>query len=576
MPILPSGHIVGITSERARYHAVRRNIYINKNTPHQDLYKLVDIIYANASDDSNPWQKGYRFTGYTVSDKQWLKKWKSEDRDSFLEWIKQSNAFQEIEGARNKVIYDNLPQMVRTFDYPERLYSMLQRRIAAISMSIASPNQWRNTILNMKHCGVREEELKWSGVIAFLEEAEASGRGHITRDELLTRIDFSNIRLELVNELVREEMCWLNFEGMAEIISPDQYFRSGLKLGVNEYAVLRYSDPQLNYRIAYIRSQERGSLCARRWVVLDPFGRALTSDCEDCTIYYDDIASAKQAASSHAQHHYGLKNGLHHGNKYEYMSLHGGKDYREWIVTLPDYQQSHFTSHFTERNVLLHMRTKTRHDSEGNRLLFIEEIQSDWHQQHTHKGRTSRWGEKIPDAPFRKEWPLLAIKLLLQHVVEEEYDGIAWTPGDIQQMHFQSDIEWLLRLYDRVIPQHLLQLSRDWGGAIEKRSIKTKQPWLAPRRSGDYWSVSDGEGRFATRNRLSKLQAIVICERHNRMIDLAVPVFYIPVAMREKIDHDALPLFGEMMVDKVKKPLCGEDGFKECDAQTKSACMLEL
>jgi len=64
--------------------------------------------------------------------------------------------------------------------------------------------------------------------------------------------------------------------------------------------------------------------------------------------------------------------------RYRHLSLHGGEDYREWLVRLPNYYQSYFGPHFTERNVLLHMRTKTRVDWQGRKLLFIEEIQSDW------------------------------------------------------------------------------------------------------------------------------------------------------------------------------------------------------
>jgi len=571
VPVLPSGHRVEITSERARYHAVRQNLHIDKNTPHQDLYRLVDIVYENSSGNYGAFQGKYRFTGFTVSDIQWLSKWKPEDRASFLEWIKEGGAFNEIEGARNKVIYDTLPHTIRSFDYPQRFYSILQRRIAAMSMTSSSVTQWRNTILKMKHCGVREEEIKWSGILEFLDEAESTGHNTISRKELLTRIDFGNIRLELSNEMNRKDVCPLYFREMARTISPEEYLRSGLSLNEDEYAVARYTDTLLNYTVVYIRSHGHGADCAPRWVVTDPFDRVLVKDGEDTVIYYPDACAAKEAAGRHAQARYGVDSPLCPSNKYEYLGLCGGEDYREWILTLPDYRESYFTSHFTERNVLLHIRTKERHDNQGNRLLFIEEMQSDWHQQRSRKRGTSHY--RVPDAPFQKEWTLLAIKLVLQHAAEDGYDGIAWTPGSIQQMHFQCGMEWLLRLYDKVIPRHLEQLSRDWGGKVEKCHIATKQPWLAPRRKGDFWSVRDREGKFATLNRLSKSQAIAISSRHSRVINLEVPVFYLPDAMRSMIKGDALPLFGEMMVDRIKKPLCGDSEFKSCDAQTMQTCM---
>ncbi|MEN8131402.1 MAG: hypothetical protein ABFS45_14670 [Pseudomonadota bacterium] len=310
----------------------------------------------------------------------------------------------------------------------------------------------------------------------------------------------------------------------------------------------------ISYRVAYIRSHRRSKYPSRYWVVIDPFGRVL-NDGDTPSHCHSDSNSAKEAACVNAQFHYGLKGTLHPSDKYEYMSLYGGEDYREWIITLPDYRQSHFTSHFTERNVLLHIRTKTRYDARGSRLLFVEEIQSDWHQQSARKRSTVSWREKIPQAPFQKEWALLAIKLVLQHAIDGGYSAIAWTPGDIQQMRYQCETSSMLRLYDRILPQYLLQLSKAWDGRIEKTLIKTKEPWISPRREGDYWVVRDKLGKFETRRRLTKPQALAISERHCKTIELVVPLFHIPGLMRRKIADDAFPLFGEMMVDKVKKAL---------------------
>jgi hypothetical protein len=42
-------------------------------------------------------------------------------------------------------------------------------------------------------------------------------------------------------------------------------------------------------------------------------------------------------------------------------------------------------------------------------------------------------GEKgVPDAPFKKSWPLLAFKRILRMAAEEGYDAVAWTPGEVQ------------------------------------------------------------------------------------------------------------------------------------------------
>ncbi|MES9846485.1 MAG: hypothetical protein ABW162_06855 [Candidatus Sedimenticola sp. PURPLELP] len=570
MPVLPSGHVVGITNERARYHATRQNMRVTRETPLHELYRLVDIVFADEKRDSNDLSQGYRFTGYTVSDYQWLSKWREEDRISFLDWINQSRQLQVIEGARRKIIYDTLPHQVQAATYPESLHSVLRRRIAAMEMSSAGAEQWRSTILNMKHCGVREDEIRWSGILEFLDQAKSEREGTITREEVLSRIDFSEIRIELTNELVRDEECHLPFRERAYILTARQLKDAGISLANGEVPVVRYQDSLLGYRILSV--WRRGSFgSARRWILLDPDGSSRITPGQE-RLDFDNCRGAMDAANDHAMNNHGLNSPLRHNDKYEYMSLHGGMDYREWIVTLPDYQHSHFTPHFTERNVLLHFRTKTRYDQQGNRLLFVEEIQSDWHQS-ARKGRGSRTQGRVPQAPFHKEWSLLAVKLLLMHAVKEGYDRMAWSPGQTQQMRYQCDVPALRRFYDREISQHLEQLSKAWDGKVESTLIDTKEPWLSARRSGDNWSVCDRNGRFTTRKALSKEQAVALCERHTKNIELEVPLFKIPEAMSSRIRQDALPLFGTMIIDKVKRPLCGVDGFKGCDEKTKSLCM---
>jgi hypothetical protein len=47
------------------------------------------------------------------------------------------------------------------------------------------------------------------------------------------------------------------------------------------------------------------------------------------------------------------------------------------------------SSHYDEPNVLAHLRFNERTDADGKRVMFIEEIQSDWHQAGREKGYKS-------------------------------------------------------------------------------------------------------------------------------------------------------------------------------------------
>lgn len=127
------------------------------------------------------------------------------------------------------------------------------------------------------------------------------------------------------------------------------------------------------------------------------------------------------------------------------------------------------SSHFDQPNILAHVRFNERTDGNGKRVLFVEEVQSDWHQEGRKKGYSTgvmseeeslrvqkdifarfdagqitreqrndelsalsdaRQGLRgVPDAPLKKEWPLTAMKRMIRWAAENGFDRIAWTTG---------------------------------------------------------------------------------------------------------------------------------------------------
>lgn len=121
------------------------------------------------------------------------------------------------------------------------------------------------------------------------------------------------------------------------------------------------------------------------------------------------------------------------GNALEKLNSH------PWLFT--GTQGVYRSSHWPDTpNVLAHVRMNDRVDSAGRRVLFLEEVQSDWHQT----GRKYGYGTRedidagkamtgaVPNAPFKTTWPLLAIKRMVRYAAENGYDGIAWTTGEMQ------------------------------------------------------------------------------------------------------------------------------------------------
>ena len=67
---------------------------------------------------------------------------------------------------------------------------------------------------------------------------------------------------------------------------------------------------------------------------------------------------------------------------FSYYKVDGGDNYREVLLTVPDTGWPTFSdSHFPEDNVVAHIRLTDRIGPNGERILYMEEIQSDWHQK---------------------------------------------------------------------------------------------------------------------------------------------------------------------------------------------------
>ncbi len=110
------------------------------------------------------------------------------------------------------------------------------------------------------------------------------------------------------------------------------------------------------------------------------------------------------------------------------------------------------SSHFDEPNILVHLRMNTRTDAEGNKVLFLEEVQSDWGQtykknnggNHIDYTEGFRQEKQITSAPFVTDtnaWTKLGLKVGLKEAVKQGIDKIAWTTGEQQNDRYDLSKE---------------------------------------------------------------------------------------------------------------------------------------
>lgn len=171
-------------------------------------------------------------------------------------------------------------------------------------------------------------------------------------------------------------------------------------------------------------------------------------------------------------------------------------NYRELLLTLPKTKGDAFTytTHFDEKNFVAHARLSDV-EIDGKKTLFIEEIQSDWHQQGRERGyedpkvdissmkeqrndlenkiaditekealdnpeyikeltkqhkeliaKISQLQKAVPDAPFKQTdaWASLVMKRLIRLATEQGYEKVAWTPAKVHQDRWGTDnVSWV-------------------------------------------------------------------------------------------------------------------------------------
>jgi hypothetical protein len=305
-------------------------------------------------------------------------------------------------------------------------YSQLERVIESSKMPAkVSPAQALAILTNPQH-GVKADELKWTGLDDFLKNYKGAT---LTKKELLSEARLSRIH-------VHER--WYD--------SPHARYESWVLGGHRrnyQELVFTYTPPS---RPAF-----------RAWKKLhDQLAHQYGPDFESRR-YDDDPLTPQERAHYEAAQTF-LANEQDNNRAEIYHS-----------------------PHWDNSNVIAHTRFDSRFDSDKRRVLFIEEIQSDWHQQGRDKGYkknlpappnyatfareqfgmtdaevnktwqttdehfrawqavTEEWEkdlDRIAPAPFSKTWHELVFRRLVRYAVEQGYDAIAWTTGAQQAQRY--------------------------------------------------------------------------------------------------------------------------------------------
>jgi len=359
--------------------------------------------------------------------------------------------------------------------------STAKKGIGVIQQKAATPEQWVKMITDKGGKGT-SQELDWIGLQDYLTEWKRENNS-------------KSVPKEVVEQYIADNQI--------EVVEVGKTDSSDIKWKEDEYGFVNSQNSVYEIRPEYGKFElYRGN------------GFIGT---------FETLNGAKEAATRFENTEAANKVG---GTKYSDYTLEGGENYREVLLTLPERRQKEYSdaqvfeayqnfnpnatleealaiakdrpkeiisklengylqardtetnknyksSHWDESNILAHLRINERTLPNGERVMFIEEVQSDWAQEGKKKGfknkvkdesliverakdgtfnvtkegalmesgfKTEKEAQEFtysdvgltPDMPYKKtdQWVGMAMRRAMQMAAQEGFDRIAWVTGE--------------------------------------------------------------------------------------------------------------------------------------------------
>lgn len=415
------------------------------------------------------------------------------------------------------------------------LFSTLQHLLTGLNGVKSSAEQWTNTIENMRQKGLKAEELDCSGLtteLTYLHDSEKKCRA----DELSDICDFSAVQLSVIAVMDRAE-TQLAFKDGAPTNRVKRVKKMPRAQAGQTRSVIGF-DPVLGYRLEQVEHMALWG-AERHWQAITHDGTVISNEAH--RLVFPSAADAATQAADHASLHFPKRVALGH---WSHIAWGGGNEYREWLITLPYYPKSYFSSHFAVRNVLAHVRCDLRDGPDSEHILFMQEVQSDWAQN---ARRAIRDGdaalEDVESPPFLKDWPALVIKLMTLHAAHLGLDAVAWTKGRHQAKRYKGlGAAGLEELYDKTLPRLANKILKPFGLACEPLGVFVPTNFTIERSELGYHVYSSENELLATAHTLEDAREFVPDGGHEYLHE--VHGFRLSTARRKAILETGFPAWG--------------------------------
>lgn len=347
-----------------------------------------------------------------------------------------------------------MPDVVNGF------YSPLEKTLSETKLDNLPAKQWIDKF-------GKGEEAKWTGLTNWLSEQ----KGNVSKSDIQKFLRDNRIQVVEVHKGGKEQSDYNKYKN--ELIN--KYGEDNFEFNASPSELKKLRDLEDNYA-------QVGAEATKYSNYQTP------GDKENYKEVLVTMPNKKPSLSEVSNKLFGKDiNDLTKDEKEDVIDEHA---YQSGKGVLPKFK----SSHFDEQNILVHLRMNTRKDANGNKVLFLEEVQSDWGQKgkkegfakpneklvatmvggeggywevRTDNGRfvanvmpyeattkdeaisevrrrisneeSYRISKGQPEAPFvtdTNDWTKLGLKVALKEAAKQGADKIAWTTGEQQNERY--------------------------------------------------------------------------------------------------------------------------------------------
>lgn len=337
----------------------------------------------------------------------------------------------------------NEPLAARTAK-TEPFYSALSQEVDGLNMKAAPAVGWKQALMGLVKSGkIKQDEIEWSGIKDWLDMQQ----GKVSKESVQQYLDQNGVRVEETRlsdsnarELPRGWSVDENGDGTFSVLDD-----RGNEMGVGDSREEAISNAQdednyadtpgatkyghytlpggKNYtellltlprKVIAPNAEQNARVAEGRKAVFDHYAPLIS-----------DIDKRIDAARDAGQR--GEYDRLFEQRARLIDERDGVAARKAGVISEPKVEPVKFkSSHWNEPNVLAHVRFNEHTDSDGKRVLFIEELQSDWAQ-------AARKGGDVASGPFvgkTDAWVSLAIKRMIKYAVDHGFDRVAFINGE--------------------------------------------------------------------------------------------------------------------------------------------------